>query len=142
MSWQSKKQTTVALSTVEAEYMAMSAAVQEMMYLRQLLVDLGFPQERATVLYEDNQGTISLATGHAGMAKRTKHIDIRHHFIREKIADAQLEIRYVPSAAQRADLMTKGFVAAKFRSLRTLTMAAENETVAPPVLRQSSSVSI
>lgn len=139
MSWQSKKHTTVALSTVEAEYMAMSTAEQEMLHLRQLLVDLGFPQERATALYDDNQGTISLSTGHVGMTKRTKHIDIRHHFIRDKIADAQLEIKYAPSVVH---LMTKGFVAAKFRSLRMLAMAAENETVGPPALQQRSSVSI
>ena len=103
VSWQSKKQTTVALSTVEAEYMALSAAVQELMYLRQLLSDSGFPQKHASTLYEDNQGAMALATGRAGMAKRIKHIDIRHHFVKEKIVSAQLELEYVPSALQRPE---------------------------------------
>ena len=57
--------------------MALSAAVQELMYLRQLLSDLGFPQKHASTLYEDNQGAMALANGCAGMVKRTKHIDIR-----------------------------------------------------------------
>lgn len=132
VSWQSKKQTTVALSTVEAEYMAMSAATQELLYLRQLLEDLGFPQRNATTLYEDNQGTMALATGRGGMAKRTKHIDIRHHFVKEKIAAAQLKIEYVPSALQRADIMTKGFAVAKFRELRELALGAEKVRRSPP----------
>lgn len=136
VSWQSKKQTTVALSTVEAEYMALSAATQELMYLRQLLSDLGFPQERASILHEDNQGTIALATGRAGMAKRTKHIDIRHHFVREKISSAQLELLYVPSAQQRADIMTKSFAVAKFRELRSLALGAEKSELPPPAKRQ------
>ena len=136
VSWQSKKQTTVALSTVEAEYMALSAATQELLYLRQLLSDLEFPQERASILHEDNQGAMALATGRAGMAKRTKHIDIRHHFVREKIVSAQLVLEYVPSAPQRADIMTKSFAVAKFRELRDLALGAEKGQLSPPAKRQ------
>ena len=136
ISWQSKKQTTVALSTVEAEYMALSAAVQELLYLRQLLEDLGFPQQNASTLYEDNQGTMALATGRAGMAKRTKHIDIHQHFVRENIVSAQLVLEYVPSAQQRADFMTKSFAVAKFRELRDLALGAEKCQLSPPAKRQ------
>ena len=137
VSWQSKKQTTVALSTVEAEYMAMAAAAQEALYLRQLLVDLGFPQGQGTVLYEDNQAAMSLATGQASQID----IDIRHHFIREKIAAAQLVILRVPSAQQRADIWTKSFAVAKFRDLIGLVMGAEKDQYAQPAKRQRSNLS-
>ena len=103
--------------------MALSAAVQELMYLRQLLSGLGIPQKREITFYEDNQGAMALATRRAGMAKRTKHIDIHHHFVKEKIVSAHLELEYAPSALQRADILTKGFAVAKFRELTDLDRA-------------------
>ena len=114
--------------------MALSAAVQELMYFRQLLSDLGFPQEHASTLYEDNQG--AMATGRAGVAKRTKHIDICHHFVKEKIVSVQLELEYAPSALQRADIMTKGFAVAKFRELRDLALSAVKPHLSRPAKRQ------
>jgi hypothetical protein len=79
-------QPTVALSTSEAEYMSASAsaAVQEAMYLRQLLKDLNFDQESATVIFEDNIGCIDLSENPVHH-KRSKHIDIRYHYIRDQM---------------------------------------------------------
>jgi hypothetical protein len=82
ISWQSKLQPTVAQSTTEAEYIAASAAAREGVYLRHLLSDLGFEQQEPTIVYEDNTGAIALAENPVHHS-RTKHIDIRFHYIRE-----------------------------------------------------------
>ena len=76
VSWLSKKQATVALSTTEAEYIALSVATQEAIRLRRLLTDIGMPLEGPTVIHEDNQGAIPLARNPVAHA-RTKHIYIR-----------------------------------------------------------------
>ena len=84
VSWLSKKEATVALSTTEAEYVAPSTATQEAVWLRRLLADMGEPPEGPTEIYEDNQGAISIAKSPVGHA-RTKHIDIRYHFVRKRV---------------------------------------------------------
>lgn len=107
LSWGSRLQATVALSSAEAEYMAACAAVQEAIHLRELMGDLGYKQDRATVIYEDNQGCIALSANPV-FRKRTKHIDIRYHFIRERVTSGEVELRYIPTEEQLADLLTKG----------------------------------
>lgn len=82
INWRSKKQTSVALSTTEAEYVALSIATQEAVWLKQLLSELRIEQSKPTVVYEDNQSA------------RTKHIDMRHHFVREKVNDGTIEVKY------------------------------------------------
>ena len=85
ISWLSKKQAVVALSTSEAEYVALSSATQEVVWLRKLLIaDLKVALQQPTVLMEDNQGTIAIARNPVAHA-RTKHIDIRYHYIREAV---------------------------------------------------------
>jgi hypothetical protein len=106
ITWASKLQPTVAISSSEAEYMALAAAVQDAIYLRQLLGDLGFEQREATVICEDNQGCIALAENPV-MHKRTKHIDVKHHFIRERVESGEIEVQYVPTRDQLADMLTK-----------------------------------
>jgi hypothetical protein len=113
ISWASVKQSTVAISSVEAEYMALSSATQEMLYLRQLLEDIGYAQEEATIIYEDNQPCINLANDQT-YSKRTKHIDIRHHFIRDEVVSGRLRLVHVPTAEQCADIMTKALAHIKF----------------------------
>ena len=87
--------------------MAACAAVQEAIHLRELMGDLGYKQDRATVIYEDNQGCIALSANPV-FRKRTKHIDIRYHFIRERVTSGEVELRYIPTEEQLADLLTKG----------------------------------
>ena len=82
ISWSSRKQAVVALSTAEAEYIALSSATQEIMWLRRLLTDLHSKPYGPTELKEDNQGAIAIAKNPV-THNRTKHIDIRHHFVRE-----------------------------------------------------------
>lgn len=93
ISWRNKKQTSVALSTAEAEYVALSSATQEAVWLKQLLSELQIEQSKPTVIYEDNQSAISMAQN-AQFHERMKHIDIRHHFVREKVNDGTIELKY------------------------------------------------
>ena len=82
VTWCSKRQASFALSTVESEYMALSLATQEAVWLRSLVEELGKPDQEATVSFEDNQGAI--ATAHNPVFHRhTKHIQIRYHYVRE-----------------------------------------------------------
>ncbi|KAG3230733.1 hypothetical protein PI124_g24169 [Phytophthora idaei] len=94
ISWRSKKQRTVALSSTEAEYMALTEAAQEAIWLKAFLCELGEMKSDDPVnIYEDNQGSIALAKN-PEFHKRTKHIDIRYHFVRERVEDGQVVLQY------------------------------------------------
>ena len=84
VSWSSRKQATVAKSSTEAEYAALSSATLEAVWLRRLMEDLGRQKDAPPTVYEDNQGAIELAKN-AKYHNRTKHIDICHHFVRERV---------------------------------------------------------
>jgi len=114
ISWSSKIQTTVALSTTEAEYMALSETTKEVIWLRQLLSDLGYQQQSPTTLYVDNQSTISLAKNPV-MHARTKHIDICHHFIREHLDNQDINLEYINTADMIADILTKPLTGEKHK---------------------------
>ncbi|KAE8900735.1 hypothetical protein PF003_g14985 [Phytophthora fragariae] len=87
--------------------MALSDCVKECVWMRRLLKDIGAEQVGATVIYEDNQGAMALAKN-VGYQARTKPIDIRYHFIREKVVSNEVELEYVDTKNQLADFMTKG----------------------------------
>ena len=103
--------------------MSICAAVQEAIHLRQLMSDLGHVQDQPTIVYEDNQGCIALSANPV-FHKRTKHIDIKYHFIRERIVSGDIEVIYVPTEHQLADLLTKALHKPKVNRLRTLIMGA------------------
>jgi len=84
ISWSSKKQATIATSSVEAEYVASANATKEAIWLHTLLTELDFPPTMATMIHADNQGCIALANNPVSHSC-AKHIDIRHHFIQERI---------------------------------------------------------
>ncbi|ODQ69604.1 hypothetical protein LIPSTDRAFT_32455, partial [Lipomyces starkeyi NRRL Y-11557] len=118
ITWNSKRQTSVALSTAEAEYMALSEAATEALYLRQLLRELHYSQLVPTVIYENNQSYISMAynpTFHA----RSKHIDIRYHFIRERIESKEVALVHKPTEDMLADVFTKALARERFQRLRS-----------------------
>ena len=106
ISWASRLQPTVALSSAESEYMAASAAAQEAIHLRSLLRSLRFEQGEPTVIWDDNQGCIAM-TKNPTQHKRTKHIDIRYHFVRDAAARGDIKLRYIATEDQVADLLTK-----------------------------------
>ena len=106
ISWRSKKQPTVALSTCEAEYMALTCAIQEGIFLKQLLNDMLTEEVTPIFVHVDNKGTMELANNPVHH-KRSKHIDIRFHFIREHIQNGHVAIYYVPTSENIADIFTK-----------------------------------
>jgi hypothetical protein len=106
VSWQSKTQKSVALSTAEAEYMALSDAAKEAMHLRALLLTLGVDISQGTVIYEDNQAAIKIAENPV-LHDRTKHIDIRYHFVRELVESLKIDVVYLKIKDMLADLLTK-----------------------------------
>lgn len=108
ISWSSIRQPTVALSTCEAEYMTLTEATKEAIYLRRLLTELGVMNNAATVTIRcDNQGAIAFSHN-PHHHRRTKHIDIRHHFIRDAIIDGSVTVEYVETREQTAGIFTKG----------------------------------
>uniref|UniRef100_A0A7M5V2B3 Polyprotein n=1 Tax=Clytia hemisphaerica TaxID=252671 RepID=A0A7M5V2B3_9CNID len=95
VSWKSKRQSIVALSTTEAEYVALSQATQEVIWLRTLFKGMDFEQTDPSKMFEDNQGAIDLAknpTHHS----RTKHIDIKFHHVRDAVAKKVIDLEYCP----------------------------------------------
>ncbi|GJX75044.1 putative RNA-directed DNA polymerase [Tanacetum coccineum] len=105
VSWQSRLQKCVALSTTEAEYMAATEACKELLWLKRFLQELGFKQQRYAVLC-DNQSAIHLAKN-SMFHKRTKHIDIRYHWIRDAIEDGMFELNKVHTDDNASDMLTK-----------------------------------
>jgi transposase InsO family protein len=116
VTWNSKKQVTVALSSMEAEYMALASATREALWLRTLFSELGLDTTLPTHISVDNQGTILFAEN-SGFHARSKHIDIRYHFIRETLTSNQVSVSYIPTDENTADIFTKGLVRAKHEYL-------------------------
>ena len=119
LSWMSKKQPVVALSSTESEYIALSYAAQETIWLRRLVESLTVKQDAANVLFEDNQGAIALCKNPKDHG-RTKHIDIRYHFVRNTVENKLVELRYCSTDQMIADAFTKPLPRVKFEHLRSL----------------------
>lgn len=113
VSWSSKKQSTVALSSTEAEYIALSVAICEACWLRKLLCDLKINNIDPIVLFEDNQSAIRVAKNFDN-SKRLKHIDIRYCFVNEKINNNIIDVQYLDTENQIADVFTKPLSRVKF----------------------------
>uniref|UniRef100_A0A2N9G1B4 Uncharacterized protein n=1 Tax=Fagus sylvatica TaxID=28930 RepID=A0A2N9G1B4_FAGSY len=106
VSWSSKKQPTVSQSSCESEYQALALTAAEVKWLRHLLRDLHVSPSSPPVILCDNQSSIFLAVNPVSH-KRSKHIDLDYHFVRELVASEELKIRYVPTHLQIADMFTK-----------------------------------
>jgi hypothetical protein len=120
ISWQSNKQTTVALSTMEAEYIALSEAAKEAKFLRHLLSTITTPVIGATVINTDSQSALEHVKNNIRHA-RTKHIDTRHHFIRNIYTAGEIDLVHVPSGSQAADILTKALGRTKHDEALPLT---------------------
>ncbi len=119
ISWSSRKQATVAKSSTEAEYVALSMAAQEAIWLNRLMSDLGQNMDEPITIFEDNQGAMELAKN-PKYHSRTKHIDICHHFIRERVMSNEIKVMYCNTKNMIADIMTKALPKPSFEKLRTL----------------------
>jgi hypothetical protein len=116
ISWQSKQQTSVALSSMEAEYMALCAATQEAIWLRMILTDFDKSFNESIVIYDDNQSCIDY-TKNPTMYKRTKHIDQRYHFVKDQVLLQTITVKKIPTEDNLADLFTKPLDSNRFHLL-------------------------
>eukprot|EP00172_Hildenbrandia_rubra_P002842 Plantae.Rhodophyta-Hildenbrandia_rubra.ctg4015.p1 GENE.Plantae.Rhodophyta-Hildenbrandia_rubra.ctg4015~~Plantae.Rhodophyta-Hildenbrandia_rubra.ctg4015.p1 ORF type:complete len:128 (+),score=24.32 Plantae.Rhodophyta-Hildenbrandia_rubra.ctg4015:733-1116(+) len=117
MSWKSIKQAAVALSTVEAEHMALSEAAREIAWLRKIMGQMGCPQKLPALVNEDNQGCIAWATGD-GSTRRAKHIEAKHHCSKDTHEKGEVSLRHCPSETMLADALTKPLGGNEFQVLR------------------------
>ncbi|XP_037942820.1 secreted RxLR effector protein 161-like [Teleopsis dalmanni] len=119
--WEARKQRTVALSSTESEYMAISEATKEALYLKAVLDDVSVTSKTIEI-FNDNQSAQKL-TESFRYHPRTKHIDIRYHFIRSNVNDGTIKIKYMPTEEMPADVLTKGLTTEKHvNCLRKLGM--------------------
>ena len=117
ISWRSKKQSIIAQSSTESEYVALCSAAQEAVWLRRLLAGIGFEQKGPTIVHEDNQSAMSLSRNPRDHS-RTKHIDVKFHYIRKAIEDKIVDVQYLCTAEMLADTLTKALPLPKFQKFR------------------------
>ena len=127
ISWSSKQQTCVAQSSVEAEYVALSFAIREALWLQKIINSI-YPMKApvSTTVYGDNQGCISLAKNGL-LNERSKDIDIKYQFIFDNVEKGSINLQYVQSADNLADLKTKALPHALFYQL-VLKIGMKDET--------------
>jgi len=140
VSWSSKKQPTIALSSIEAEYKGAAIAACEVVWLQKLLSDLGQLVDAPVVIYCDNISNILLANNLVYHA-RTKHIEVHYHFIREKILAKEIDLIHVSTEDQVADIFTKALSTDKFRKFRKMLGVLEVDLSLRGSVENSSSTS-
>ncbi|KAM0029928.1 putative RNA-directed DNA polymerase [Helianthus debilis subsp. tardiflorus] len=106
VTWRSKKQKVVALSSAEAEFRGIARGLAEVLWIRKLLTEIGFPQLEASTIMCDNEAAIQISEN-PGQHDRTKHVEVDRHFIKEKLEAGILELSSVRSKDQLADILTK-----------------------------------
>jgi hypothetical protein len=116
VAWSSKKQTTVALSTAEAEYVAATHCAKQVIWHRSLLNEGGIPLPSTSTIFSDNQAAVSIAH-HPEHHARTKHINIAHHFLRDLIQNGTLDLVYINTEYNLADIFTKSLPKAVHQDL-------------------------
>jgi hypothetical protein len=125
--WSCSKQSVIAQSSSEAEYVAANASARNIAATRSFLTELLLPLSVPTVLLIDNQTAIRMALDDDRAARR-KHINVKHHYIRDKMNQAEIKLEWIPTQDQLADLLTKALPRATFASLRDQSMGlTQNE---------------
>jgi glycine/D-amino acid oxidase-like deaminating enzyme len=119
ISWSSKKQPIVTLSTTEAEFVAAASCVCQGMWLRSILQQLGQTQRKGIVIFCDNSSSIKLSKNPV-MHGRCKHIDVRYYFLRDLVKDGVLEMKHCNTGDQIADVMTKPLKLESFCKFRKM----------------------
>lgn len=106
-SWSSKKQQNVALSTCEAEYNAMTLAAKEILWVRRVVSESGWNVHKGISIFSDNQSAITWASSEKCPSGRAKHIDVSVHFVRDLVKSSTIQVQFIESAKNDADVMTK-----------------------------------
>ncbi|BAT89814.1 hypothetical protein VIGAN_06088500, partial [Vigna angularis var. angularis] len=119
VSWSSKKQPIVTLSTTEAEYIAAASCACQCVWIKRILEKLGLNEQNSTLILCDNNSTIQLSKNPVFHGK-SKHIDIRFHFLRDLVKDGVVRMSYCKSQIQIADIMTKPLKLDQFLKLRSM----------------------
>ena len=114
ISWKSRKQPTVSLSSCEAEYIALAEAVKEILYLQSLCFAVNIKQSNPTILFCDNQGAIALTKDRSKQHQRTKHIDVKYHFVREQ---KNIDYKYIATNDNKADILTKSLTKSSHQNI-------------------------
>ena len=123
VTWSSKKQSTVALSTAESEYYGISATAKELIWTKSLVSKITMTDRHKLMATMKTDSTSAMAmTSQDNMHQRTKHIDIRHHFIRDQIKKKRIQMRWVPTHMQLADIMTKPLAKIQFERMHARIM--------------------
>ena len=122
----SRKQKVVALSTMEAEYIAACEAAKMEKPIRTLCGELGFATTAASKLMVDNNAAIALANNPSSGSSRTRHIDVRYHYIQQRIREGEIEVAYIPSDDNAADGFTKALAVTKHRKFVELLKSARS----------------
>lgn len=126
VTWQSRLQKCVALSTTEAEFIAITEACKELLWLKKFLQELGLKQERY-VLHCDSQSAIHLSKN-SSFHSRSKHIDVRYHWIRDVLNDKLLQLEKVHTDDNTSDMLTKALTKDKHEKCRLLAGMVESST--------------
>ena len=116
VSWFSKKQNSVALSTAEAEYISAASCCAQVLWMKQTLLDLGLSYDHVPIMC-DNTSAINLSKNPV-LHSRTKHIEIRHHFLRDHVQKGDITLEFISTNNQIADILTKPLALERFASLR------------------------
>jgi len=115
VAWQSKLQPTISLSTTEAEYQAATGAVKEALWMKNFIDQLLNPEKVEIIVQVDNQSALRLLKNPQSVS-RAKHIDVQHHFLRERAIREEVVFRYCPTEKMWADYHTKGLPKEKFKT--------------------------
>jgi len=140
VSWSSKKQPTVALSSTEAKYRGVVIAACEIVWLQKLLSNLGQSVDALVVIYCDNISSILLANNQVYHA-RTKHIEVHYHFIKKKILTKEIDLIHVSTENQVVDIFTKALGTDKLRKFRKMFSVLEVDLSLRVCVENSSSTS-
>ena len=117
ISWKSSKQRTVAHSSTEVEYKALPDGTAEVIWLQYLLTDLQVPSVSAPTIWCDNLGATYLSANSIFYA-RTKHVEVDYHFVRDRVAKKEMQIHFIPSQDQLANVLTKLLSTDSFTAFR------------------------
>jgi hypothetical protein len=127
VSWSSKKQKVVSQSTCEAELYAEAAAINELKWLSDLMHEIGLELASAPVVYGDNQSAQALSKNGI-KSERTKHIAVKYAFIHDEVESGRVQLRWVPTGEQLADVLTKALPRVQHQALRKELMTSETKT--------------